>query len=382
MVDSKDKNNCCGCRACEHICPKNAIQMNEDIKGFKYPKIDHSLCNKCGLCDTICAFNNNYRNHGDNPTVYAVKNKDENIRATSTSGGMFVAISDEIIKNGGVVYGVNYGEKLYVCHQRAETKEQRDQFKGSKYIQSDLGDTFLKVKQDLEDDRMVLFTGTPCQVASLNNFLKKDFENLLTVDIICHGTPSNKIWREYLDIIEKINKIEIIYVNFRDKSIGWHQPKVKIESLNKSKKEIIGEKSFFQLFVKNYILMPACYNCYFANFKRPGDITIGDFWGIERTMSEFDDNKGVSLVMVNSKKGNLFIDKIKDNIEMQISSKENCMHGTLQCASPKNKDTDKLWNDYEKYGLRYIIFKYTDYSNLRTFIKKVINKIKSLLNLN
>jgi coenzyme F420-reducing hydrogenase beta subunit len=378
LVDIKEKKDCCGCRACELICQQKAIKMKEDFKGFKYPVIDYSLCNKCGLCDDVCAFNDNYKNNGNNPKIYAVKNKDEEIRKTSTSGGMFVAISDCVLQNDGVVYGVGYGKKLYVRHSRAEEKEKRDTFKGSKYVQSDIGDTFLRVKKDVMERRQVLFTGTPCQVGALNNFLRNDYDNLLTVDIICHGTPSNKIWREYLDLVEKVNKNKVLNVNFRDKTMGWHSPKARInfEKARVKNDKIIGEQSFFQLYFSNSILMPACHNCHYSNYKRPSDITIADFWGIERSMAEYDDNKGISLVFINSTKGSSFFNNIKEKIEIRESSKENCEQINLLRPTPQNEISNKLWNDYEKKGIKYIMLKYTQYSCMRTLYRQVILKVK------
>ena len=188
--------------------------MVEDRKGFRYPKIDYALCNKCGLCDDICAFKEDYSGHGDGSTVYAVKNTDEVVRSTSSSGGMFTAISDKILEDGGVVYGVGYRDRLTVCHKPASTKEQRDEFKGSKYVQSDTGNSFSQVKKDLENDLKVLFTGTPCQVSALKSFLRKDYDNLLTVDFVCHGVPSNKLWQDFLDVIEQDTRNRVVHAEF------------------------------------------------------------------------------------------------------------------------------------------------------------------------
>lgn len=379
MVDTKEKKDCCGCRACEHSCPQNAITMTEDIKGFRYPVIDHDNCTECENCDAVCSFSSNYLNNGENPRIYAAKNINEDIRKSSTSGGMFSAISDEIIENGGVVYGVSYDENLYVHHERATTKEEYAKFKGSKYIQSDTGNTFVNINADLIAGKKVLFTGTPCQVAALKSFLNRDFDNLLTVDIACHGTPSNKLWKEYLNILEQEKKISVVNVNFRDKSAGWHAHKVRIDCIKDGAKTIIRDRSFLQLFYQNYSLMPCCFNCHFTNLKRPGDITIADFWGIEKSMPEYDDDKGVSLLIVSSEKGNVFIEKISNRIDMQISSKDNCMQNALRNPASYNKQIDNFWNDYEKNGLKFVLDKYTDYNTSKTFIKKIVKKIKMIL---
>lgn len=375
MVNEKTKENCCGCRACENICPHMAIAMVEDEKGFRYPQIEEMLCNNCGLCDIACGFVDNYKNYGDNPTILAIKHKNDEIRKTSTSGGMFVAISDEILKLNGVIYGAGYDDQFNVVHKRAETKVQRDEFKGSKYVQSNLGRCFFQIREDLKKKKTVLFTGTPCQVSSLNSFLGKNYNNLVTVDILCHGTPSNKLWQEYLRIIENINKSKVVKVYFRDKTDGWHRSKPRIILNNQKLKKVKGEQAFFQLFLPNYMLMPACHNCKFRNFNRPGDITLADFWGIEKYMPEFDDNKGVSLVMVNSPKGMEVINTLRDKLEILPGKKEHCALDQIIMPVPKNKRSDQFWIEYHKFGLKFVMVKYTDYSDVITFFRKVIGRI-------
>lgn len=379
MVDDKEKKDCCGCRACEQICPKHAIEMVEDEKGFRYPQIDYDLCNKCGLCDDVCAFDENYKNFGDDPGVYAVKNKDEAVRSTSTSGGMFTAISDEILEDGGIVYGAGYKDRLYVCHKRAETKQQRDEFKGSKYVQSDTGNSFTQVKKDMDDGLKVLFTGTPCQVAALNSFLRRDYPNLLTVDFICHGTPSNKLWQDYLDVIENSMKNKVVHAEFRNKDAGWHIPRIKLHLKEKCKKRIKGEQSYLQLFYSNYVLMPSCFNCQYTSFNRTGDITIGDFWGIEKTMSDFDDNRGISLVLANSEKGRRLFESIKPGLIVRESCKENCLQEQLERPAPIDDKMPQFRDDYLKRDMLYIMVRYTEYSEIRTFFKKAIRKIVRIL---
>lgn len=379
MVDSKEKKDCCGCRACEHICPKHAIEMVEDENGFRYPKIDYELCTKCGLCDDACAFKENYEAHGDNPAVYAVKNRDEAVRSTSSSGGMFTAISDKILEDGGVVYGAGYRDRLYVYHKRTTTKKERDELKNSKYVQSDIGDSFIRVKQDLEKNLNVLFTGTPCQVVALKSFLRKDYDNLLTVDFVCHGVPSNKLWQDFIGVIEKNTKNNILHVEFRNKEKSWHAPKSKLYFKNKSTKKVKGEQSYFKLFVHNYMLMPACHNCKYANLNRASDLTLGDFWGIEKTMPEFDDDKGISLVLVNSDKGAALFKAIRVRLDVRESSKKNCLQRNLKNPPPRHKNSAKFWKDYQKRGMRYVMVKYTEYGIVKTFFKKVILKLKSVL---
>lgn len=379
MIDRKEKEDCCGCRACEQICPMHAIDMIEDKKGFRYPRINYNLCNQCGLCGNICAFKENYASHGDNPAVYAVKHRNEDVRSSSTSGGMFVAISDIILDDGGIVYGAGYKDKLYVCHKRAVTKKERDELKGSKYVQSDIGTSFIKVKNDLETNLNVLFTGTPCQVVALKSFLRRDYDNLLTVDFVCHGTPSNKLWQDFLAVIEKDTNNKIVHAEFRNKDNGWHRYKTRLYLKKQSTNTIKGEQSFFQLFMPNYMLMPSCHNCLFANFNRASDITMGDFWGIERTMPDFDDDKGVSLVLVNSDKGDALFEAVRNHLEVRESCKQNCLQRNLQGPPPRSEKAGAFWKDYHEKGMHYVMIKYTDYGVIRTFFRKATRKIGRIL---
>lgn len=225
MIQIKDKADCCGCTACASICPKDAITMEPDTLGFKYPKVDLDKCIDCGLCEKVCAFNDNYDKSLNlkEPEIYAARHKDIHEIETSRSGAAFIAISDYILENGGIVYGVGYKDHFRVAHKRATTKEERNEFKGSKYVQSDLDGIFRQVKEDLKQGNTVLFSGTPCQTAGLNSYIgNKLRENLVLVDIVCHGVPGPYMWRDYLDYLEKKQGSKICWVNFRDKQeYGW-----------------------------------------------------------------------------------------------------------------------------------------------------------------
>lgn len=302
MIQIKDKADCCGCTACASICPKDAITMEPDTLGFKYPKVDLDKCIDCGLCEKVCAFNDNYDKSLNlkEPEIYAARHKDIHEIETSRSGAAFIAISDYILENGGIVYGVGYKDHFRVAHKRATTKEERNEFKGSKYVQSDLDGIFRQVKEDLKQGNTVLFSGTPCQTAGLNSYIgNKLRENLVLVDIVCHGVPGPYMWRDYLDYLEKKQGSKICWVNFRDKQeYGWAAHK---ETFKFVKGE--GKMSFTYLFYQNIMFRHSCGKCHFANTQRPSDITIADFWGWEKTDPEFNkDNKGVSLVLVNTEK--------------------------------------------------------------------------------
>ena len=236
MIQIVDKSRCCGCTACAAVCPHDAIRMESDVLGFLYPMVDKDKCVDCGLCEKVCSFNDQYGRSENLPEsdCYAARHKDMKEVETSRSGAAFVAISDWVLKQGGVVYGAGYADHFRVVHKRAVTKEERDEFKGSKYVQSDLQGVFRQVKQDLKDGRIVLFSGTPCQTAGLHSFIGKRLrKNLYLVDIVCHGVPAPYIWRDYLASLEKKAGSEICWVNFRDKQMfGWAAHKETFKFVN------------------------------------------------------------------------------------------------------------------------------------------------------
>lgn len=240
MINITNPSDCCGCTACASVCTHNAITMKPDALGFLYPKVDKEKCTNCGLCEKVCAFHENYdKSHNlSEPDAYAVRHKDIKEVESSRSGAAFIAMSDYIIEQGGIVYGVGYTDHFRVVHKRATTKEERDEFKGSKYVQSDLTGIFRKVKEDLKTGKTVLFSGTPCQTAGLHSYVgKKLREKLILIDIVCHGVPSPYIWRDYLKYLETKHNSEICYVNFRDKSkFGWKAHKETFKFLNKKEK--------------------------------------------------------------------------------------------------------------------------------------------------
>ena len=298
-----NKEDCCGCSACYNICPQGAIIMKPDALGFLYPAIDEEKCIKCGLCKRVCAFNKNYeKSLNISPIVYGARHKDINKVNNSRSGATFVALTDYILENGGIVYGVGYKDHFVVVHKRATDKLERDEFRGSKYVQSDLTDVFKHVKQDLIQGKKVLFSGTPCQTSGLNAFIGKRLrENLYLVDIVCHGVPAPYIWRDFLKYSEVQKGEKIIDVNFRDKTeVGWT---AHIESLTYASGKRLARK-YTRLFCEHIMFRKSCGVCHFANTVRPSDITIADFWGWQKTDESFNkDDKGVSLVLCNTKKG-------------------------------------------------------------------------------
>jgi coenzyme F420-reducing hydrogenase beta subunit len=298
------KENCTGCSACYSICPNGCIKMEPDIEGFLEPVIDEQKCSHCGLCEKICPVNNK-------PKAYAVINRDETIRSKSTSGGMFQLFAQQIIKQNGTVFGVGFDEKFSVKHSSTKTLEGLAIFRRSKYVQSDIGDTFKNCKQLLENGEAVLYSGTPCQIAGLKTFLQKDYQKLLCLDIICMSVPSPKLWENYLKYQTKRNSSGIKNIAFRYKQPNWKQSKLHIFFENGE--TYVGIRDpYSAIFSSDLCARRSCYKCRFRNFKRESDITIADFWGIEKVFPEIDDNKGTSLVFVNSSKGEEYFNEIND----------------------------------------------------------------------
>lgn len=290
------------------------------------------------------------------PIVYAAKHKDEGVQAASRSGGIFTALSDLILADNGVVYGCVLTEDFKAVHIRAEDKTGRDQMRGSKYIQSKLGDTFKNVKADLDTGRNVLFTGTSCQVAGLKGFLGKEYDNLLCIDIVCHGVPSTVIWKSYLGWQEKKAGAKVVGVDFRNKKdFGWHDH---VETLTMDNGKQVNSRVFKELFYGHNVLRPSCYECPFKSVMHPGDITIADYWGIEKAVPEFDDNKGVSLVLVNNDKGAAVLEKVKSNLAWKETKIEDSMQPPLKAPFPKPESREQFWMDFQSKDFGYIARKY------------------------
>lgn len=301
--------------------------------------------------------------------TYAVKNKDEEIVMKSRSGGFFTAISDLFLENG-VVYGCVLDNNYKAVHVRTEDKLERDKMRGSKYVQSELGDCFKQVQNDLNNKKNVLFTGTSCQIAGLRIFLQREYTNLLCVDIVCHGVPSPKVWKYYLDWQSRGKTIN--NVNFRDKiKFGWRDH---IETLVIDGKEV-NSKVWTNIFYSGYALRPSCYKCIFKSLDHPGDITIADYWNIENAAPEFDDNKGVSLVLLNTELGKLYFDRVKNNIIWKETKIENSMQRAFIRPENMPDDREEFWHDFKYKPFSYIAYKYGGLIPFRKKIYIIVKKI-------
>ena len=305
---------CCGCNACYNICPVGAISMEENSEGFLFPVINQEKCVNCGKCERVCpAINKKEVKERDIKTVYAAMANDE-IRYNSSSGGIFTLIANYILENSGYVSGAAFSEDFKkVEHIIISSKEDLHKLQTSKYVQSDIGNVFKEIKELLNSEKEVLFTGTPCQVQGLKSFLGKEYKNLYTADVLCHGAPSPAVWRDYLNL--KFFDKTFEKVNFRDKKYGWKSPLIlSLKSRDGYNEYTSKENIYYQSFLKNLILRKSCGTCLYTNLDRPSDITLGDFWKIQKFDKKLNDKKGTSLVMVNSDKGQYLFEKIKSRL--------------------------------------------------------------------
>ena len=326
MIRIIDEKDCVGCNACMQICPKSCIEMVEDFEGFLYPRVEPDLCIDCSLCENVCPVIHQNPIPLEKPQCYAAKNKNEEIRMQSSSGGVFTLLAELIIEQGGVVFGARFDDNWEVVHDYTEGKAGLAAFRGSKYVQSRIEDNFLKIRHFLKADRKVLFSGTPCQISGLKRFLRKEYDNLLCVDFVCHGVPSPKVWRLYRkENLDKVAKNSVlatskpIYedIQFRNKTQGWKKFSFEatIRKADKNTvlmREPLTENIYMRGFLRDLYLRPSCYDCPAKKHKSGADLTIADFWGIQNHYPAFDDDKGVSLVMVLTDKGNEVYSSIKD----------------------------------------------------------------------
>lgn len=287
----KNKTNCCGCAACASICPTKAISMESDCDGFMYPIVSDDLCIDCKLCQKVCAFQNKTILDKKPLATYAAINKNKHTLKASSSGGAFAALAFLVFEKGGVVFGCAWNSHMETEHICVDNPADIKKLQGSKYVQSNVGTTFIEARQYLQDERWVLYTGTPCQIAGLKSYLGKDYEKLITIDLICHGVPSATFFKGYINWLEDKKKGTIIEFNFRDKSHGWgHSSKATYQRKDGVQRNIILPTwhYFHQYFMQAHIHRESCYVCKFACSDRQGDFTIGDYWGIEKAHPEID----------------------------------------------------------------------------------------------
>lgn len=360
---------CTGCSACRFACPVKAIQMEPDNEGFLRPNVDESLCIHCGCCHSACQVFTEKKNPDFQQRYFAFKNI-EAIRKNSSSGGMFTALSDQVLRKNGIIVAASMDESFHVHHKIAEDQKSRDQMRKTFYVQSDLGDCFPRIRRALESGRVVLFVGTPCQVQGLKLFLGKDWENLLTVDLVCHGAPSPMVFEKFINFIQEKGKLEQFL--FRDKALGWKGYHVSAVIDGKKVKDKLWLQSFNNLFSHNLINRKSCGDCPFTNYERVGDLTIGDFWGIKDAFPTFYDNLGVSLVICNTKRGTAVIKEI-EGAELIDINKDQTHQGSLCKASRYTSSRHEAFHCLATEGYLKLAKKYGEW-NMKGFFKDAIRR--------
>ncbi len=413
MINIQNKQLCCGCNACVQRCPKQCISMLEDSEGFLYPEVDKTLCIDCGLCEKVCPVINQ-GSIREPLEVYAAKHPNEEIRLQSSSGGIFTMLAERVIDKGGVVFGAAFNQEWEVEHQYTDKKDGLAAFRGSKYVQSKIGETYKQAEAFLKQGREVLFSGTPCQIRGLKLFLRKEYGNLLTVDFICHGVPSPGVFRSYLkeekeklahqreeknsvsssiiplserdSLVVNTDDVEIEAISFRDKAKGWKKysfvlvlSKVSAEGEKNtvSSSYIAQQNPYMYGFLSNVYLRPSCHSCPTRNLKSQSDITLGDFWNVENWSPEVFDDKGCSAVLINTKKGLESVDKeqfLLSDYTTVLQGNPSLINDTIRPV--QSRRFWKMFKTYTCFSMSYETTRLTNMDRLLNKINKYWIKLK------
>lgn len=412
MIKIEDKSKCCGCAACVQKCPKQCISMQLDDEGFYYPVADESVCIECGLCEKVCP-------ELDRPMdrepikCYAAKGRDDIIVEQSSSAGIFTLLAENVIKSGGVVFGARFDKNWDVEHAYTDVINGIGQFRSSKYVQSRIGNTYTVAKVFLDQGRIVMYTGTPCQLAGLHKYLRRDYDNLISVDVICHGVPSPGIWRDYLrnaispfgrknsvssfrySPLSERDATQIKGISFRDKRLGWKKFSFVLQTsqgysrseentVSSSYKPLIQERHyrnlFLQGFLSNIILRQSCYSCPARKGRSGSDLLLGDYWGVKNFYPEFYSREGVSMALAYSEKGKKLIEKLDlDIIEISYNDTKGNSNIEYDVSTPEARTP--FFIEYRERGINALVdyCKRAQKHPLLVLYKNIIDHIKMLL---
>ena len=371
MIRVDRKEECCGCGACEQICPNGCIQMKSDMEGFLYPNLEKEKCIECGACEKVCPFTVNQTNNPDgvmNPYAVGGWHMDQEVRKDSSSGGMFTLLAEAILKRGGVVYGCALDDQMRARHIRVERPEELYKLRGSKYVQSETGDVYRKIKEDLREGAVVLFTGTPCQAAGLKSYMAgSGNEGLYIVDFICHGVPSPRVFKDYIKTEEAKQQEKIVAFRFRNKDHGWSQTGLQLGTKAEYadgrciRKYPAFMDPYMNAFLEDICLRPSCYECSYKQLpKGYADFTIADFWGVNKVDRELNDGKGTSLVIIHTDKGKQLWETVRHGAyyrEVQLEDAVRRNKPLTQAARLNPKRSD-FYEDYNSRGFMYVRRKY------------------------
>lgn len=385
MINITDKTKCCGCNACGDICPKDAITFKTDIEGFWYPEVNTNKCINCGLCDKICPelhIDELKKNDSEKPfhTIAAIHKK-MNVRWDSTSGGAFSAMAEGMYEQGGYVGGAIYDDNFLVHHYISNDENDLAKLRSSKYLESDAIGLYKKIHELLRNGEHVLVCGTPCQMAALRSFLRKDYENLIIVDFICRGVNSPKVYRKYLDSLERKYGGKVVYVKAKNKELGWRNLTRKVIFDNgKVYHGVYMKDDFRRGYHTNVFCRPSCYNCQYKGFPRMADITIADYWGIEKIKPNLDNNIGTSMILLNSQKGVAYFEVIKHKLEWEETPFENIFSGNIalrKSIEPAKINRKQFFEDLDKGTFEEVTEKYFPLKTDKTLSTK--DKIKQMI---
>ena len=371
----ENKSSCCGCFSCLCACPVGAITKKRDEEGFDYPVADNEACVSCGVCDAVCPYKTEFQ--GALPTkTFAAKNKDEKIYSNSQSGGMFTPLAERILSVGGVVYGATFGQDFITRHIKAETAEEVCFLRGSKYVQSDTSNAFSEIVRDMKHGKTVLFCGTPCQVDGLKKLIEKiglPNERLFTADLVCYGVPSPGIFEKWKIALEKKYHSRLVSTDLRERGQTRKNAKEKYTFLNG---KTLRGRFFTTLYFSHFIMRPSCHNCLFNTEKRVGDITLGDFWGVEKFVPEIADERGVSLVFCNTEKGQALFDSVKEKLFFAESTVEDAVVEQPRLrgiqTSP-NERRSEFFEETRAHGILFAMAEFGAFPESKAFkIKKKV----------
>ena len=384
MINITDKTKCTGCSACVNVCPKSAIDFCDDPSGYRYPVVNETKCVNCSLCEKVCPIINpvDVSDNFNEPIVKAAWNLDKEIRINSTSGGVFSAIADSFIENGGFVVGAEYTEDFGIRHIVISDKDKIRQIRQSKYAHSYLGHIFKTIKNLLYNGEKVLFCGTPCQVAGLKKYLIKDYHNLFLVDFICRGIISQKIYKKYLESVERHTNSKITKVHFKNKDFGWNRFSTKLSLSNGDEyhKDRYHDEYMVGYLKYNLYLRPCCHDCQFKTLPRIADLSLGDFWGIANSDKTLDNDQGTSVVLINSEKGLKYFDGLSEMLFSTDSSIEQVVKGNscLLNIAPKGEYSEYFYKHFEKKDFIELIHSVEkkDYFKRLNYKEKISHLIK------
>lgn len=361
MIQIKNKEECCGCGACNSICPTNSIIMKQDREGFYYPKVMQEQCILCNLCEEVCPILNAEGNVNDksDPKAFACYYLNEKIRSESTSGGVFSAIAEYFLEQlKGTVYGVRFNDDYTVSYTSVDNVKELKKIRGSKYIQCRTDNVYKEIKRKLDKKEYILFSGLPCQVQGLKSYLKKSYSSLYTIDMACFGIASPVIWNNYLDAFHKREKISTIV--FKDKKIGWKQWCVKFVENEKERYYFNKTNSYMNSYLQRINVRPSCFECSFKGIKRNCDFTIADCWGIGEQNLTLNDDKGLSAVLIHSERARLIWNMIQDKMAFQEYPARELMKGNwaLEHTPKKNPEREKFFDEIENKDFKNVFIKY------------------------